>query len=135
MKSAINLVSLGEIKVGMYVMVLHEKIHERYYTDHNGETQVQTYCPSPVPWFKGIPYQVVGIAGPIIAVKSLPQPQANVGPVNFLDTNMVQLAEIPKKFYTAYFDASQPKPKKPRASKQFNQSTTDAELANTLKNK
>ena len=64
--------------------------------------EVREYEESNVnPWFKGIPYEVIGRAGPIIAVKT--HKQQNMPPVIFFDGRHVNFIEINKEYYDSYW--------------------------------
>jgi len=115
-------VSAGELKRGMYVvvyqtndpiMIAQENIRQATPIPVEGEewTQEEIEIKEIVPklktitnyfpWFKGIPWKILDIAGPIVAVKTFGV--QNTAPVMFFDSRFNQFMEVKKSFYKSYW--------------------------------
>jgi hypothetical protein len=101
-----RIVSAGEIVKGMIIVAYEhdEIIYETLLTGQLEERKITKRNP----WFKGIPYKVCGVAGPIIAVLS--EGLQSMPPVVFLDSRIVRFIEVDKKFYRDYLNLMKKNP-------------------------
>ncbi len=95
----INLISSGEIQKGMWIVAYEAQYQQMINNQMTGELEMKQ-LPMIQPWFKGIPYLVTGIAGPIVSVKTfglqgMPQ-------IIFYDTRLVKFMEVDKEFGENY---------------------------------
>lgn len=95
----INIISPGEIISGMIIMSIGAKPYKKIVSDMFGEREIEIYDRNP--HFKGIPYEVMGVAGPIIAVKT--NKMHNLPPVIFFDSRLVEFVEIDRGFFETYW--------------------------------
>jgi hypothetical protein len=100
----INLVSAGEITVGMYV-IAYESEEVVNYDVWGAATRPPETKVNRNPWFKGIPYKVVGRAGPILAVDTVTQPGIVNVKISFFDTRLVNFFEVDEQYYLDYCNA------------------------------
>jgi hypothetical protein len=95
----INLVTQGEIQIGMILVIIESQeviFTVDYYT---GEKTSEQKKINTSPWYKGIPYRVVGVAGPIVAVEN---PYPNQMPIMFLDSRLLSFIEVEESYLAIY---------------------------------
>ncbi len=98
----IEILSAGEITKGMYI-VAYESTETRHDNDPiTGAFRTQN-IQLLYPWFKGVPYEVLSRAGPIIMVRSAEQ-KPTVPSVCFFDSRMAKFFQIDKEYFDLYID-------------------------------
>ncbi len=95
----IKLISPGEIVPGTRLMVYESCSFHRYMCPISNQIKEQVLTDYH-PWFKGIPYEVVSVAGPIVAVRT--NCFQNAPPVVFIDSRFVKFVEVSEEFLNTY---------------------------------
>jgi hypothetical protein len=96
-----NVLSAGEVTKGMYVIVLEVK----YYRSQRDEVTGKVYdelVEDKTPWYRGIPFRVINVNGPMVAVDTSGLHKNNFNRVMFFDTRYYQLIETTKEFHDEY---------------------------------
>lgn len=101
-----NILSAGEIDKGMYVTVLEGKFY-RTVTDHITNKPYEELAEDKTPWYRGIPFKVINVNGPMIAVDTSGLHKGNFSRVMFFDTRYHQLMETTKEFHDEYVELMQ----------------------------
>jgi len=101
-----EIISSGEVVPGMIVVCYESTEIHRYVNQITGALQEQ-HLPSINPWFKGIPYEVVNRAGPILAVKT--NGLQKHPPIVFIDTRLTKLMQVSKEYHDEYVAHMNPK--------------------------
>jgi hypothetical protein len=92
--------SAGEITKGMYVVV-YEIVTQKEVTTVAGRTETEDSVDKH-PWIKGIPFKVINVNGPIIAVDTLQLHKGSLAPVAFFDARFHKFLETTKAFHDEY---------------------------------
>jgi len=97
--NTINMVTPGELTKGMWVIIYECKVLKTFEDSTTGEFGTKE-TPWYNPWFQGIPYKIVDVAGPMVAVETF-KLQGQL-PVILFDTRLVKFMEVSKKFGETY---------------------------------
>lgn len=96
----IQAISSGEIEKGMYI-VAFESTEIRYVNDPFTGALKEEVLHNRASWFKGVPYEVISRAGPVLMVKSAEQ-GAQCPSVVFFDSRLVKFFEVDKEYFDFY---------------------------------
>ncbi len=110
MSKIFNFVSAGEIQPGMFVTgyeMLEPKTNPTLFgvPMYNFGEDEQKNELNLNPWFKGIPFEVIDVAGPLIIVKTYSGiiNGYKLQPVMIFDSRQIHFMEVDKEYYRNYW--------------------------------
>lgn len=95
-----NAVSAGEICVGMYIVVIEVKVFRSIVNGMTGMVTDENFWTGEH-WYKGIPFRVINVNGPIVAVDTA-RLHPSLPPVAFFDTRTSRFIETDRQFFEEY---------------------------------
>lgn len=96
-------ISAGRIEVGSYISILKQVVYRDVQNPLSGEIN-RDYIEDNCPWYKGIPFKVIDVNLPIIAVDTQNLWQPQLARVMFFDTRFTTFLEVNEAFYNTYYN-------------------------------
>lgn len=101
--TSLKIVSAGEIAVGIYVAVIEVKVPRVVICQLTGKVTDDPFWTGEH-WFKGIPFKVINVNGPIVAVDTNGLHRPAWPNVMFFDARNCRFIECTKEFHDQYVE-------------------------------
>jgi hypothetical protein len=95
-------VSAGEIVAGMYIVVQEVEYPRLYTCSDTGKTLEETVLDK-IPWFRGIPFRVMNVMGPMVAVDTLGL-HKGLARITIFDKRFHRFLEVTEEYHRQYVE-------------------------------